>query len=550
VLTGAEALAHALTAARLRRIWSFPGSPLGRLHAALDGQKNPLHRYAVNEPVAVSLALGGALLAGNGTAVTLRQGGVAAALEVLETFGLTNELRAPCLLVEGVDAGARAADTAHDHRGPLADGALLAQLEAGAPDDLYHLTRLGCAASAKTGMMIALRASARALDTKANVSELPPDRGDAPLTWSRAGGPHVCARSTFAHHVAKRGRRLEQLQPLVDALTVQTGAGDRGAGVIIAGHLGAWAQARAWSRRLPTLRLGAAWPLPRRTLIEFLRARPSVLVLEEGQPFLERAVGALCQREGIGCRVVGAGGPRPGTLDDERLENTLTRFGGRIRAESEPQPRDSLSWKRAADAVNAIAADDGEPWPLFLARTRGQLEGFAANDPRLSLLKALRGLERPTILAAGPGPLARLALKDKLIDVKMHFGSAAPIAGALAEATEMEERAGSGAPLAVALIGDTAHYHSELNGLLDNAIARREVLHVLLVHRRSDAQKLPALPDDALETQLRSAGLHVATAQLDDPGLSAAVAYAASRSGPRALVCYAPAALSDLEPGA
>ena len=35
--------------------------------------------------------------------------------------------------------------------------------------------------------------------------------------------------------------------------------------------------------------------------------------------------------------------------------------------------------------------------------------------------------------------------------------------------------------------------------------------------------------------------------QLDDPGLGAAVAYAASRSGPRALVCYAPASLADGE---
>jgi TPP-dependent indolepyruvate ferredoxin oxidoreductase alpha subunit len=103
----------------------------------------------------------------------------------------------------------------------------------------------------------------------------------------------------------------------------------------------------------------------------------------------------------------------------------------------------------------------------------------------------------------------------------------------------VEER--PGAPLAVALIGDTNHYHSELNGIIDNAIARREVMHVLVVNRCSEMTagvKTPYLADDALEVQLRSAGLHVATASLDDPGLGAAVAYAASRPGPRALVCY------------
>ena len=143
-----------------------------------------------------------------------------------------------------------------------------------------------------------------------------------------------------------------------------------------------------------------------------------------------------------------------------------------------------------------------------------------------------------------------LGIRDKLVDVKMHMGSAAPIAGALASAAEVEER--PGAPLAVALIGDTNHYHSELLGVLDNAIARREVLHVLVVNRRSEMTagvRTPYLADDALETQLRSAGLHVATASLDDPGLASAVAYSASRSGPRALLCYgesaAPADDSD-----
>lgn len=311
--------------------------------------------------------------------------------------------------------------------------------------------------------------------------------------------------------------------------------------VIIGGHLGPRAQARSWARRLPSLRLPASWPLPRRLLLDFLRARSTVLVLEEGMPFLEQQLQALCHREAIPCRVIGPGGARPTVLDDDRLEAVLTRFGGRVRAEAEPAARDALTWRKAYDAVEGVTADDGEPWPLFVARSRASMKGFPPNDPRLALLRALRNLERPTMIVADPGNSGVLGIRDRLVDVKMHMGSAAPIAGALAEATEMEERAGAGAPLAVALIGDTNHYHSELNGILDNAIARREVLHVLVVNRRSEMTvgvKTPYLADEALETQLRSAGLHLATAMLDDPGLSAAVSYAASRSGPRALVCY------------
>src|SRR5581483_11993046 len=202
--------------------------------------------------------------------------------------------------------------------------------------------------------------------------------------------------------------------------------------------------------------------------------------------------------------------------------------------------RDALAWRPIYEAAQ-LPPDDGEPWALHLARIRGGLPAFAAADPRQVLLRALRGLDRPTLIAADPSTTGVLGIRDRLVDLKMQMGGAAPAAGALAEAVELEERAGAGAPLAVALIGDTNHYHSELNGILDNAIARREVLHVIVVNRRSEMTsgvKTPYLSDEALEAQLRSAGLQVATAQLDDPGLSSAVQYAASRSGPRALVCY------------
>jgi hypothetical protein len=242
-------------------------------------------------------------------------------------------------------------------------------------------------------------------------------------------------------------------------------------------------------------------------------------------------------REGLACKVRGPGGERPLRLDDDRVDTLLGRFGGRVRADIDPVLREN--WKALSAVIEAIGDDEGEPWPLYMSRTRKQMKSFAAGDPRLTLLRALRSLERPTLIVGDPGTTGVLGIPDRLVDVKMHMGSSAPVAGALAAATEVEER--PGAPLAVALIGDTNHYHSELNGVIDNAIARREVLHVLVVNRCSEMTagvKTPYLADDALEVQLRSAGLHVATASLDDPGLGAAVAYAASRPGPRALICY------------
>jgi indolepyruvate ferredoxin oxidoreductase alpha subunit len=540
LLSGAEALARALAAARIKAAWSFPGSPLTRAELLLDGKgAGVAHRYSVNEHVAASMALGGALMTGYATCALMKHVGVNVALDTLGTFGALNELRSAAVIVEGVDAGPKTSQNAQDNRGALAEIARLAQLEAASADEVYHLTRAAAQASENTGMPIVLRLGARALDGKADVHEAPPVLPGPPVRFARGAGPYVCTAATWRYHVEKRARRLQRLEAVVEALAVQSGGVDGTQAVIIAGHLGPLTQARAWARRLPTLRLGAAWPLPRRRLLDFLRGREQVLVLEEGEPFLEREVQALVHREGLPCRVRGAGEARPQRFDDEKLDTILQRFGGRVRADADPQPRDAAIWKACAEAIAALGADDGEPWPLYLARTRATLKSFAADDPRLTLLSSLRQLDRPTMIVADPGNTGVLGIRNKLVDVKMHMGSAAPVAGALAACAEVEERAG--APLAVALIGDTNHYHSELLGVLDNAIARREVLHVLVVNRCSEMTagvRTPYLTDDALESQLRSAGLHVATASLDDPGLAQAVAYSASRSGPRALICY------------
>lgn len=549
MLTGNEALARALTAARIRSAWSYPGAPLVKAQLLLDqksGAQAVTHRFTVNEHVATSLALGGALLSGHGTCTLMRHGGINVALDALATFGVVNELRSPSLIVEGIDPQPAWSASAQDNRAMLTSVAHLLQVEAGSADEIYQMTRLAAHASLRAGMPVLVRVHPRTLETKSGVQESPPDLPEGALMmFSRASGPFISTASTCRYHVEKRGRRLQQLEPLVEALAHKT-LGDSNRAVVMAGTLSPSAHARAWARRLSTVRLGAAWPLPRQALLELMKGRDEVLVLEEGEPFLERELQAFAQREWLECRVRGAGDARPQRLDDERIDTLLGRFGGRVRADVDPAVRSTAEWKAAGEAIAALGDDDGEPWPLYVARARPKMKAFAANDARATLLTSLRKLERPTIIVSDAAALGVLGIRDRLVDVKMNMGSAAPVAGALADAAEVEEQ--PGAPLAVALIGDGNHYHSELNGILDNAVARREVLHVLVVHRKSDgagAVRTPTLPDDALETQLRSAGLHVATASLDDPGLAAAVAYSASRHGPRALICYGAPRLSD-----
>jgi TPP-dependent indolepyruvate ferredoxin oxidoreductase alpha subunit len=540
VLSGNDALARALGASRVRTSHGFVGVPLHRFVEGL-ATKPPLgltHRPASSDLLAAGLALGGGLLSSAGTCLFLRAGGLNGALEGLATLGLMNELRGPVVIVAGYDAGPMGAATAQDDRGTLAHICHLPQLEPGSPDELYNMTRIAVATSRASGLPVVVRVSSRVLDATGEVRELPPDPIHTSVqAYARAAGPYVLSSASYRYHVDKRARRLQQLEALAGALISSTGT-EGAAGVVLAGHLGPRAQARVTARKVPTLRLGAAWPLPRRALENFMRGKREVLVLEEGEAFLERELQGIAQGAGLDCRVRGLDQRRPARLDDERLEAALRRLGAAVE-EARPQERDVAQWHTAMESLHAITPLDMEPWPLFSARTRNKLWGFAATDPRARLLAAIRQLERPTIVTADPSAAALLGFRERYIDVKAGFGLGPPIAGALAEAGSVEETVGT--PLSVALIGDVNFFQSSLLGIIDNVAQQRDVLHIIIVRDLTAAA--PGLlasgstPGALIEAQLRALGLPFLTAQLSDDKIVDSLKAIASERGPRALVC-------------
>jgi TPP-dependent indolepyruvate ferredoxin oxidoreductase alpha subunit len=202
VLSGSEALVRALASARIRAAWSFPGSPLTRAEILLEKKTVPVpHRFCVNEHVAASMAIGGALLSSHNTALLTKHVGINVALDSLATLGLVNELRSACVIVEGLDPQPHTSQNAQDNRGALSSVARLALLEAGSADEVYHLTRLAAIASLKTGMPIAVRAGARALDDQSDVQEAPPTLPGPAPTFARGQGPFVCTAATSRYHV-------------------------------------------------------------------------------------------------------------------------------------------------------------------------------------------------------------------------------------------------------------------------------------------------------------------------------------------------------------
>ncbi len=501
---------------RVRSIRRQLGTPTALAPAAAEAVVDPR--------LAVGAALGSALATDSASVVYLGEADVAPAATALLDLGAWSELRSAVLLVETV----RHAATARDSRDFFCGAAKLPVLEAGSAAEATWLAQLGFDLSARLHLPVVLRDSSGVpLKHDLQIAE-----GHA--RWSRLGAPLTSSQLAFDFHRRKRERLLQTLTPIAELLTVEQGAdaagGENGAGgVIVAGHLGAAVQARASARRTASLRLGLAGPLPTSALRRFLAPRTDVLVLEEGAPFLVDALAAFAQREGLRCRIRGANLGAPRRIDSELADQILTQFCGRAHAPADPVERDGTLRQSIEAAVAHLDEDSGEPWPLHLARYRRGLPGFASGDPRLSLFRALRELGRPTVIITDAGAASELALRDRLVDARVAPGLASCVAASLAHITAIVEQ--PGAPLCVALVSAADALGTELPAISLNARLRREVLHVLLVERSGGK-------DDHLELQLRAAGLQVASTSLDEGNPGAAVNYAASRSGPRALVCY------------
>lgn len=469
----------------------------------------------------IGLALGGALAGDADVVAYVADHEMASGASALLELGIWNELRSAAVIVESQSGTPRGEDS----RALLCSAAKIPVFEAAGPNEAAWLVQVAFDVSRQLHIPVVLR------DASGQVLRHDFTTSTGTASWSRIATPLCSASHALDYHRRKRERLLEQLTHVAETCSLPLGADGPG-GVILAGHLGAAVQARVASRRIGSLRLGLAWPLPIETLGKFLAARSDVLVLEEGGTFLLDQINLLAQREGLRCRVRGCELATPRRIDADLAEEILTMFAGAPQNQVTLPQRDATARQSVDASVAMMTEDTGEPWPLYLARMRQSLTGDV--DPTQSLLRALRELPRPAVIVAEDRAANDRALRERWVDVRVPAGLASCVAASLSGIGSITDQPSTvGAPITVALIAAQSSLAAELPAIANNASAKREVLHVLLVERKAGAQ-----PDDKSELQLRAAGVQVASASLDEGNPAPAVAYAASRTGPRALVCY------------
>jgi indolepyruvate ferredoxin oxidoreductase alpha subunit len=459
ILSATDAIALALKDAGIRAAYSFPGSPATRISQRLEKDGRIRHAYCTNEAVAATMALGGAALSGWGTACIIKHVGVNVALDALATGGQVSEYASPCVFIEGIDALPKTSQNVQDNRPLWTWHARMVALEPGSPQECYDLVRQATRLSRICHMPVVVRAEERVLAAK---GEVDPEEAEASPEPEPAWGqpaPLISTAATCRFHTEKRAWLLSRVE-VPWALTPGSGS----VGYLVAGQLGAVAVQGA-----PTLRLAGSNPLPAAAIRAFCERLDELCVVEEGLPLLAEQVAAL----DLAARI------RP----CRPAEVTL--------APSRPLHLPPLPEIERAPL-----------WGEHFASARAAMTGFASTDSRRGLFETLRAAMPGAILCTDPGVTGVLGIREGWVDVKLQMGCAAPAAGAMSDAGVR----------AVAIMGDTNFYHSELGGVLDNGIAARDVLHVLVVNGKSEMTagvRTPYLGDAALGQLLASADLTI-----------------------------------------
>ena len=326
VILGDEAVALGAVHAGVSAAYAYPGTPSTEIVESLIrmGDEGPLTaQWATNEKTAYEQALG-VSMAGRRALVAMKHVGLNVASDAFINSALV-DIRGGLVLAVADDPGMHSSQNEQDSRF-YADFARVPCLEPADPQEAYEMTREAFELSERWHVPVMLRLVTRVAHCRGEVrTEHPRDPNPRTATIDPRGW-------TLLPAIARvRWRHLLDLQPRMrnwseerssDSLALN--AVDRSLGVITAGP--AYNLFREVAEGMigrPSYLHISSYPLPSREIRRLAEHVDSILVLEDGQPFVERALrGILPTSIEIRGRQSGAI-PEDGELTTEAVRSAL-----------------------------------------------------------------------------------------------------------------------------------------------------------------------------------------------------------------------------------
>lgn len=429
---GDEAIAQAALDAGLSGVYAYPGTPSTEIteYIQLATAGSNIHsRWCANEKTAMEAALGMSF-AGKRALVCMKHVGMNVAADCFINAGMTG-VKGGLMVVAADDPGMHSSQNEQDSRF-YGDFALVPMLEPCNQQEAYDMVHSGYRLSEQTGEPVLMRLVTRLAHSRSGVERRSPQPQND-ISFSNDPKQFILLPGI----ARQRYRALLQLQDVLVRASEEspynrlTDGPDKRLGIVACGIAYNYLMENfPEGCDYPVLKIGQ-YPLPKRQLRRLAETCSEILVLEDGQPFVEKQLkGCL----GIGISVKG------------RMDGTIP--------------------------------PDGELNPDSVARAVGKENKAAFTTPALVEM-------RPPALCEGCGhrdlyTVLTQVLKEEYPDHKVFgdigcytLGANAPFHAIHscvdmgASITMAKGAADAGVHPAVAVIGDSTFTHSGMTGLLD-----------------------------------------------------------------------------------
>ena len=439
--------------------YGYPGTPSTEIleyliaeygRARNAGTGGPVARWCTNEKTALEAGLG-VSFSGRRAIITMKHVGLNVAADPFVNGALLG-IKGGLVIAVADDPGMHSSQNEQDSRF-YAAFALVPCLEPRHQQEAYDMTREAFELSEKFHIPVLLRLSTRLSHARAAVSPAPP-RPPNPLGRTADVSQWMLlpahARRNYAALIEKQAALNEwSVNHPANKLEMSGGGAGEDLAVITAGlggnyyeeNLDDFVRGRG-GKAPPRLHIGV-YPLPAESLRRLCAGAKRVLVIEEGQPFIEeRLRGILPPAVPVSGKLDGAVN-RTGELDPDKVRKSLGLL---------PRP--------------GVPDSGGIKLPPLPGRPPQLCAGCPHGDSYETINRAVAELD------PAPGHPSTAVLAD----IGCYSLGAAPPYSAIESIVCMGASVGmakgaadSGLPYAVAVIGDSTFLHSGITGLIDAA---------------------------------------------------------------------------------
>lgn len=442
LLLGDEALALGAINAGLSGAYAYPGTPsteileFVQMHP-VTAQRGIHSHWSSNEKTAVEEALGMSFC-GKRSIVSMKHVGMNVAADAFVNSGMTGA-NGGMLVIGADDPSMHSSQNEQDSRF-YAQFAFIPTLEPSNQQECYDMAAHGFELSEKLGIPVLVRLVTRLSHSRAVVETETEPKPENKLSYPKNPRQWVLMPANSRERYRQLLKDFDKAQELSETSPYNsyTDGADKRLGVLVSGL--------AYNYLMETFPSGcpfpvvkvSQYPLPAKMISRLMDECQEVIIIEEGQPFIENQVRGLLNRTGCIYGKLTGELPRTGELDPDSVKAAFLKI--------------------IPDLEGVKPTEVNAPSQITKPRPPALCQGCGHRDVYSALNDALKKYESPKVFGdIGCYTLGYLA-PFNAIDTCLDMGASITMAKGAADA---------GQHPAVAIIGDSTFTHSGMTGLLD-----------------------------------------------------------------------------------